>query len=131
MGRKYSLLLKRSLAFIAVVMIIGFLPAVGEIEAGSSSILICIDPGHGGRDSGAVGPTGLTEKEVMKIVSTDKLGRKRDDRFIDLERMGSIVNTRYQRISDEMKKNNPDISQEALDAAVMMKLEEEFGLGGR
>ncbi|TDA65767.1 MAG: N-acetylmuramoyl-L-alanine amidase [Clostridia bacterium] len=25
---------------------------------------ICIDPGHGGRDSGAVGPNGLTEKEA-------------------------------------------------------------------
>lgn len=26
---------------------------------------ICIDPGHGGNDSGAVGPTGLTEKEAV------------------------------------------------------------------
>jgi N-acetylmuramoyl-L-alanine amidase len=33
-------------------------------SADNSGILICIDPGHGGSDSGAVGPTGLTEKSV-------------------------------------------------------------------
>ncbi len=28
----------------------------------SSKILICIDPGHGGKDTGTIGPTGLREK---------------------------------------------------------------------
>lgn len=27
-------------------------------------LVVCIDPGHGGRDPGAIGPTGLQEKEV-------------------------------------------------------------------
>lgn len=31
--------------------------------------VIVIDPGHGGRDPGAVGPTGLTEKEVALDIS--------------------------------------------------------------
>ena len=34
-----------------------------------TGIKICIDPGHGGTDSGAVGPTGLTEKEVNLATS--------------------------------------------------------------
>ena len=29
-----------------------------------SRIKICLDPGHGGRDTGAIGPTGLREKDV-------------------------------------------------------------------
>lgn len=30
---------------------------------------ICIDPGHGGKDSGAIGPTGLYEKDVNLAVA--------------------------------------------------------------
>ena len=30
---------------------------------------ICIDPGHGGKDSGAVGPSGLTEAETVLVIS--------------------------------------------------------------
>ncbi|MBA7652641.1 hypothetical protein ES703_60476 [subsurface metagenome] len=32
---------------------------------------IVIDPGHGGRDPGAVGPTGLTEKEIVLKISME------------------------------------------------------------
>ncbi|MFC1682581.1 N-acetylmuramoyl-L-alanine amidase [Candidatus Zixiibacteriota bacterium] len=31
----------------------------------------CVDPGHGGEDPGAIGPTGLTEKEVNLTTSLD------------------------------------------------------------
>ncbi|MFL0195419.1 cell wall-binding repeat-containing protein [Clostridium sp. WILCCON 0269] len=40
----------------------------------SSSIIICIDPGHGGYDSGAVGPTGTLEKNVTLAVAL-KVGK--------------------------------------------------------
>ncbi|MFP3904167.1 MAG: N-acetylmuramoyl-L-alanine amidase, partial [Armatimonadota bacterium] len=49
---------------------------------------IAIDPGHGGSDTGAVGPTGLTEKEVNLTISS--LLRER------LETAGAeVVMTRY------------------------------------
>jgi len=35
----------------------------------ASPVTICIDPGHGGIDSGAVGPTGLMEKDVNLAVA--------------------------------------------------------------
>jgi N-acetylmuramoyl-L-alanine amidase len=34
-----------------------------------SKPIICIDPGHGGHDSGAVGPNGLREKDVVLAVA--------------------------------------------------------------
>ncbi len=42
----------------------------------NSNITICIDPGHGGRDVGAIGPSGLLEKHVNFDIATrlrDKL----------------------------------------------------------
>ena len=66
---------------------------------------IVIDPGHGGHDPGAIGPSGLREKDVvLKIANKlegiikEKLGCKvaltrRDDRFIPLEERTAIANT--------------------------------------
>jgi N-acetylmuramoyl-L-alanine amidase len=52
---------------------------------------ICIDPGHGGKDSGAIGPTGLYEKDVNLAVALI-LGAQ-------LVRMG--VQVIYTRTTDE------------------------------
>jgi N-acetylmuramoyl-L-alanine amidase len=66
---------------------------------------IVIDPGHGGFDTGTIGPTGLTEKYVCLDVAL-RLGRlierklpgmqviytRRDDRFIPLETRTAIAN---------------------------------------
>lgn len=81
-------------------------------EAGASeddashggSLLIVIDPGHGGEDFGAVGQTGLLEKDVTLAVSfelermlTEKLGAtvrltRRTDEFVPLMDRTMIAN---------------------------------------
>lgn len=67
--------------------------------------VIVIDPGHGGRDGGAIGVTGLKEKTVTLGIGL-KLGRlisknlknvqvvytRKDDTFIELDRRGQIAN---------------------------------------
>ena len=57
-------LFKKIFVFLVILAVAGLLPFGGKIQADDPSLLICIDPGHGGRDPGAIGPTGLTEKEV-------------------------------------------------------------------
>ena len=65
---------------------------------------IVIDPGHGGHDTGTIGPDGLLEKELVLDVSK-RLGKllaarlgaevaftRRDDTFIPLETRTSIAN---------------------------------------
>lgn len=67
--------------------------------------VIVIDPGHGGKDWGAIGVTGAREKDIALGVSL-KLGRlierhlrdikvvytRKDDRFVTLYRRGQIAN---------------------------------------
>ncbi len=65
---------------------------------------IVIDPGHGGHDTGTIGPTGLEEKDLVLDVSR-RLGKllqtrlgaeviytRRDDTFIPLETRTAIAN---------------------------------------
>jgi len=86
-----------------------------ESEEGSGSFAsafslkvkkIIIDPGHGGRDPGAVGKRGLKEKDVVLNVSMllekklkERLGcevalTRRDDTFIPLDQRAPFANTR-------------------------------------
>jgi N-acetylmuramoyl-L-alanine amidase len=67
--------------------------------------VIVIDPGHGGKDWGATGVSGVREKDITLGIGL-KLGRlikkafpsidvvytRRDDRFIELDRRGQIAN---------------------------------------
>ncbi len=88
------------------------LPAKRNSEGGRSMIRaldlkigrIVLDPGHGGHDTGSVGPGGLREKDLVLDVS-QKLGRiiqdrmgseviftRSDDTFVPLERRTEIAN---------------------------------------
>lgn len=63
---------------------------------------IMIDPGHGGKDSGAVGPNGLKEKDVVLAVSMllgsllaadfDVNYTRRDDTFVTLDQRAMRAN---------------------------------------
>ncbi len=66
---------------------------------------IVIDPGHGGHDTGTIGPTGLMEKDLCldvalrlgkliarNLPSADIVYTRRDDRFIGLEQRTAIAN---------------------------------------
>lgn len=79
-------------------------PAV-QAEAGDSDRfdVVVLDAGHGGHDEGAIGPSGLREKELVLDV-TRRLARKlvlsglhvvltrRDDRFLSLEERTAVAN---------------------------------------
>jgi N-acetylmuramoyl-L-alanine amidase len=69
-------------------------------------VTIVIDAGHGGADPGAIGPTGLKEKDVVLKISKkvrDKIKKKlgwetvmtrNDDRFIPLDERTAIANSK-------------------------------------
>ena len=68
---------------------------------------VVIDPGHGGRDEGTAGPTGLKEKElvldvskrlaalVQQSIGAEVVLTRDDDRFVPLERRPAIANERH------------------------------------
>ena len=64
---------------------------------------VVLDPGHGGRDPGAVGPTGLEEKtialdialgtaRVLRARGVDVEMTRSDDRFIPLAERAAVAN---------------------------------------
>jgi N-acetylmuramoyl-L-alanine amidase len=93
-----------------IVVAIYGISAVDDSVPAPSTVLkkrIVIDPGHGGHDSGAVGPDGLYEKDVVldialklkEILSADpnyELFLTRDsDVFIPLAERNSIANSKH------------------------------------
>jgi N-acetylmuramoyl-L-alanine amidase len=71
--------------------------------SGHSPVVIVVDAGHGGKDTGAIGPSGLTEKEVT-LALAKRLGKKirsepgmklvmirADDQFVDLSHRANIA----------------------------------------
>jgi N-acetylmuramoyl-L-alanine amidase len=79
-------------------------PVVMGKEAGPRSLTVVLDPGHGGHDTGAVGPTGLMEKDVvldlalrLRRLLRERLGMRvlltRDgDVFVPLQERSAIAN---------------------------------------
>lgn len=78
-------------------------PGSGPKGAGRTVARVVIDPGHGGNDSGASGPTGLKEKDVTLAISQKlapmltRLGvevavTRDDDRYVTLEERTARAN---------------------------------------
>ncbi len=82
----------------------GATPNVSPLPAAGGIRKIVLDPGHGGKDPGAIGPGGIAEKDVVLSVAKKlalKLRRemgvqvvltRQDDRFIALENRTAIAN---------------------------------------
>ncbi|WP_072621182.1 N-acetylmuramoyl-L-alanine amidase [Spirulina major] len=75
----------------------------GDFRVPNSRILTTIDPGHGGRDPGAIGIGGLQEKDVVLPISLEVarilseagvsvLMTRSDDRFISLQERAVMAN---------------------------------------
>jgi N-acetylmuramoyl-L-alanine amidase len=78
-------------------------PSPGDFRVPNSRILTTIDPGHGGRDPGAIGIGGLREKDVVLPISLEVarilseagvsvLMTRSDDRFISLQGRAAMAN---------------------------------------
>lgn len=78
-------------------------PGAGPKGAGRTVSRVALDPGHGGNDSGASGPTGLKEKDVTLAISqkiAPALARqgievavtREDDRYVTLEERTARAN---------------------------------------
>ncbi|HUT53348.1 MAG TPA: N-acetylmuramoyl-L-alanine amidase [bacterium] len=76
------------------------------LQAGKKKTLVVIDAGHGGRDPGAVGPSGLKEKDITLAIAHKvkrELERRRpdlqvvltrkDDRYLTLVERTAMANT--------------------------------------
>jgi len=105
-------------------------PPADSLADGNSSLTralglkigrVVIDPGHGGHDSGTIGPTGIMEKSVVLDVSLrlGKLLRQRlgtqvvftrdDDTFIPLDERTAIANREHADLFVSIHANsNPD-----------------------
>ncbi|MFQ5586257.1 MAG: N-acetylmuramoyl-L-alanine amidase [Thermodesulfobacteriota bacterium] len=100
---------KPSVWFIAALLFLApplVQPLFGEGRHGDAGVLktIVIDPGHGGIDTGAIGPTGVMEKDINLAIAQElaellskKPGLKiiltrRDDQFIPLTERTAIAN---------------------------------------
>jgi N-acetylmuramoyl-L-alanine amidase len=81
-------IIKSNLTSISTINILGGIGVISDalvhkIINGGGSIKICLDPGHGGYDSGAVGPTGVLEKDI-NLAITLKIGKILQNNGIDV-----------------------------------------------
>ena len=59
-------------------------PREGSAHASRAKIRVMLDPGHGGKDPGAIGPTGLMEKDVVLAIGRLVRDRLRKDDSFDV-----------------------------------------------
>jgi len=75
----------------------------------NSKILICIDPGHGGKDCGTIGPTGLREKDVNLDISIKLKSKLTDAGFKVILTRESDINHSVDEITNFANSNNADL----------------------
>jgi N-acetylmuramoyl-L-alanine amidase len=78
-------------------------PASVAAQLGLKMRRVVIDPGHGGRDTGAIGPRGVREKDVALAIARTLAGRlralgfaviltRKDDSYVSLDERTRIAN---------------------------------------
>jgi len=75
----------------------------------NSKIIICIDPGHGGKDTGTIGPTGLKEKDVNLDIAVKLKNKLADAGFKVILTRESDINHSFDEITNFANSNNADI----------------------
>jgi N-acetylmuramoyl-L-alanine amidase/type II secretory pathway predicted ATPase ExeA len=93
-------------------------------ELGLKISRIVIDPGHGGSDTGAMGPHGLVEKNVcldvalrlgklieQNIAGAEVIYTRKDDRYVPLEERTSIANKAHADLFISIHANSSDSSE--------------------
>jgi N-acetylmuramoyl-L-alanine amidase len=97
--------------FILLCLILGLPSKTSPSSSHSKLDVIVLDAGHGGKDSGAIGPGGYMEKQATLAIIT-KLGKliekempgvkvvytRHDDHFVELYRRGEIANQAHGKL---------------------------------
>jgi N-acetylmuramoyl-L-alanine amidase len=97
------------LAFI-ILAVSFFIPGIRSISAdGNSQILICIDPGHGGKDTGTIGPTGFREKDANLDIALRLKNKLADAGFKVILTRESDINLTLDEIANFANSNNADL----------------------
>ncbi|MCL4416286.1 MAG: N-acetylmuramoyl-L-alanine amidase [Actinobacteria bacterium] len=97
------------LAFIVLTVSFFMLDAKSIFAYDNSSILIVIDPGHGGWDTGTIGPTGLREKDVNLDIAARLRDKLTEAGFKVLLTRESDINHSAEEIGDFANTNNADL----------------------
>ncbi|MAT40368.1 MAG: hypothetical protein CL946_12270 [Ectothiorhodospiraceae bacterium] len=94
-----------SIALLAILTVLPAGSSISQVRDRWKLDCIVIDPGHGGKDPGTIGVTGVKEKHIVLKIAL-KLGAlieehlpgikvvytRKDDRFIELYKRGKIAN---------------------------------------
>ena len=87
-----------------------FIPGTKNIFANDNSIItICIDPGHGGKDHGTTGPSGLKEKDVNLDIAARLRNKLADAGFNVILTREDDTSKSTDEIANYANSNNADI----------------------
>jgi N-acetylmuramoyl-L-alanine amidase len=109
-------IIKSNISSVSSVKVIGGQGAVSDVLArnviNGKSITVTLDPGHGGYDSGAVGPSGTLEKNITLAI-TLKIGKILSQNGINVVYTRTSDNVSWPaNVSEDLQKRC-DISDEA------------------
>ena len=95
----------------SAILVVSFFIPGNKIIYGDDTykILICLDPGHGGKDRGTTGPTGLLEKDVNLDISLKLKKKFVDAGFNVIMTRESDINHSVDEIVNFANSNNADL----------------------